>query len=329
MKLPPRMKIAHLPTPIEEMPRLSAELAGPRLFIKRDDQTGLAFGGNKTRKIEFLLADAQSHGAQTLITGGAIQSNHCRQVAAAAARFGYSCLLVLAGDDPGDYSANLMLDRMFGADLIWAGKESRDQVLEATFQTALVEGRRPYLIPYGGSNTLGAAAYVAAIQELTEQINCGECALIENPDWIVFASSSGGTQAGMMLGGKVANFNSKILGISVDEPSNILQTRVANLANQTAKLLDIDCQFSDTDVLVNSAYTNEGYGVMGELERGAIALFAKTEGILLDPVYTGRAAGGLIDLIRSGFIGKEDSVLFWHTGGTPALFADNYRNMVI
>jgi len=213
--------------------------------------------------------------------------------------------------------------------------------LEATFQTAWEGGKRPYLIPYGGSNSLGAAAYVAAVQELAEQINCGECALNENPDWIVFASSSGGTQAGMMLGGKVANFNGKILGISVDEPSNILQIRVANLANETANLLDVDCQFSDTDVLVNSAYTNEGYGVLGELERGAIALFAKTEGILLDPVYTGRAAGGLIDgissigvgrcaiFIRSGFIGKEDSVLFWHTGGTPALFADNYRNMVI
>lgn len=329
MKQLPRLRIAHLPTPIESLPRLSEELGGPRLYIKRDDQTGLAFGGNKTRKIEYLLAEAQAHGALTIITAGAVQSNHCRQVAAAAARFGYACILVLAGDDPGVYSANLLLDRLFGAELVWAGKKNRDQVLEATFRRAWDNGKRPYLIPYGGSNTLGAAAYVAAIQELAEQIISGKSALTDNPDWIVFASSSGGTQAGMLLGGRVVNFNGKILGISVDKPSIELQIRVAKLANETAELLDIEYQFSDTDVLVNSDYINEGYGVMGDLERGAIALFAQTEGILLDPVYTGKAAGGLIDLIRSGFIGKDDSVIFWHTGGTPALFADNYQNLVI
>lgn len=329
MKQLPRLRIAQLPTPIEALPRLSEELGGPCLYIKRDDQTGLAFGGNKTRKIEYLLAEAQAHGAQTIITAGAVQSNHCRQVAAAAARFGYACILVLAGDDPGVYTANLLLDRLLGAELVWAGKENRDQVLEDTFRGAWDNGKRPYLIPYGGSNTLGAAAYVAAIQEMAEQIISGESGLTDNPDWIVFASSSGGTQAGMLLGGRVVGFNGKILGISVDEPSIDLQIRVAKLATETAELLDIEYQFSDTDVLVNSDYINEGYGVMGDLERGAIALFAQTEGILLDPVYTGRAAGGLIDLIRSGFIGKDDSVIFWHTGGTPALFADNYQNLVI
>jgi D-cysteine desulfhydrase family pyridoxal phosphate-dependent enzyme len=327
MRKLPRLKIAHLPTPVEALPRLSAELSGPRIYIKRDDQTGLALGGNKTRKIEYFMADAQSHRARTIITTGAAQSNHCRQVAAAAARFGYDCFLVLTGGSPKITSGNFLLDHLLGAEIVWTDVESRDQTLNDVFQDAWDRGRRPYLIPYGGSNPLGAAAYLAAFQELDEQIKLGETPMTKRPDWIVFASSSGGTQAGLVLGERLLNYDCKILGISVDEPSNQLKHIVSRLAMETAAFLGVDIHVSEDEVLVNSDYTGGGYGVLGELEKNAIKLFARTEGLLLDPVYTGRAAGGMIALIHAEYIGKDDSVLFWHTGGTPALFADKYQDL--
>jgi len=322
----PRVKIAYLPTPIEPLPRLSAALGGPNLFIKRDDLTGLAFGGNKTRKLEFLLADAQSQGSHTLITAGAIQSNHCRQTAAAAARFGLGCILVLYGDPPAGPSGNLFLDQLLGAEIIWTTRPERDKVLKETFDATWAAGRRPYLIPYGGSNQLGAAAYAYAMQEMVAQFDASPG--LSSPRWVVFPSSSGGTQAGMVLGAKIFGFPGKILGISVDEAQGVLQSRVANLANLTAEYLGETIHFSPEDIFVNANYLGDGYGVMGEPEREAIHLFATLEGMLLDPVYTGRAAAGLIDLIRSGYFTRQDSVLFWHTGGSPALFADRYVSLV-
>jgi len=313
----PRVKIAHLPTVIEELPRLSSFLNGPRIFIKRDDQTGLAFGGNKTRKLEFLLAEAKAEGAQTLITTGALQSNHCRQTAAAAVRFGLRCLLVLVGEPPSTPSANLLLDKLLDAEIVWTDKESRDDVLNNVFQEAVQENRKPYLVPYGGSSPTGAAAYAFAIRELIEQ-NL-------KPDWIVFASSSGGTQAGMVAGAKAFGFNGKILGISVDEPEEVLAGRVANLANEVLKKIGVAGEIVRDDVIVNSDYTGAGYGVMEQKEIDAIKLFARKEGVLLDPVYTGRAGAGLLSLIREGFFPKESTILFWHTGGTPGLFAERYR----
>jgi D-cysteine desulfhydrase family pyridoxal phosphate-dependent enzyme len=313
----PRLRFANLPTPVEFLPRLSAELGGPELFVKRDDLTGLAFGGNKTRKLEFLLAEAQSQGAGSLITAGAVQSNHCRQTAAAAARFGLECILVLAGDPPPQLSANTLLDRLFGAEIVWSASSERDQVLKQTFDHAWNAGRRPYLIPYGGSSPTGAAAYALAIQELMEQQF--------NPDWIVFPTSSGGTQAGMLAGAAIHGYKGKILGISVDEPAERLKTRVAGLAQETADILGHSLALSPDEILVNDGYLGGGYGVMGENERQAVKLFARSEGLLLDPVYTGRAAGGLVDLVRQGFFSPDQRVLFWHTGGTPALFADRYR----
>jgi D-cysteine desulfhydrase family pyridoxal phosphate-dependent enzyme len=314
----PRIRFAHLPTPIETMPRLEEALHGPRLFVKRDDLTGLAFGGNKTRKLEFLLAEAQVEGADTLITAGALQSNHCRQTAAAAARFGLDCILVLAGDPPVHESANLLLDELFGAQIVWTNRAHREEILQASFDSARVQGKKPYLVPYGGSNSTGALGYAFAMEEFSGQH--------VEADWIVFASSSGGTQAGLVLGARLFGFSGKILGISVDEPQRDLQNHVAQLASETSGRLGARIEFSADEVLVNADYAAPGYGVMTELERAAIQLFAKCEGLLLDPVYTGRAAACLIDLIRKGFFKKGETVLFWHTGGQTALFADTYQN---
>jgi D-cysteine desulfhydrase family pyridoxal phosphate-dependent enzyme len=319
----PRIQIAHLPTPIEPLPRLSAALGGPRLWVKRDDLTGLAMGGNKTRKLEFLVAEAQANGARTLITAGVVQSNHCRQTAAAAARYGFNCILVLAGDPPGFRTGNLLLDELLGAEIVFAVPGERENKLQETFQQAWDQGRRPYLIPYGGSNPTGAAAYAFAVQELLSQLEAGSYGAMR-PDWILFASSSGGTQAGLALGTRLFHYPGSVLGISIDEKAPVLQTRAAELAAAAAGLLGEDLKFSPQDILVNDDYLGGGYGVLGDPEREAIHLFAHTEGLILDPVYTGRAAAGLIDLIRKGFFSREQSVLFWHTGGAPALFADKY-----
>ncbi len=312
-----RLLFAHLPTPVEELPRLREALGGPRLLIKRDDQTGLAFGGNKTRKLEFLVAEAREQGAKTLITGGALQSNHCRQTAAAAARFGFECILVLTGDKPQQSSGNLLLDQLFGAEIEYvADRNDRDSILQETLDRATKEGKKPYLVPYGGSNSTGALGYAFAIKELIDQN--------VNADWIVFASSSGGTHAGLLLGQRVFRFRGKILGISVDEPEEWLKNEVSQLASATSEKLGERIEFTPADVLVNADYCDAGYGVVTEREREAIRLFASCEGLLLDPVYTGRAAAGMIDLIRKGFFKRDESVLFLHTGGLPALFADQY-----
>lgn len=314
----PRIRFAHLPTPIEPMPRLEKALNGPHLFVKRDDQTGLAFGGNKTRKLEFLVAEAQAAGADTLISAGALQSNHCRQTAAAAAKFGLTCVLVLVGEPPVRPSANLLLDRLFGARIIWAEKNQRDAILKHTFDNLLAQGHSPYLVPYGGSNSTGALGYAYAMEEFMGQGL--------KSDWIIFASSSGGTQAGLLLGAQLFNYPGGLLGISVDEPQAVLQSRVAALASETAGRLGPPIEFAPDQVLVNADYASPGYGVLTDVERESIQLFAKYEGLLLDPVYTGRAAAGLIDLIQKGFFKKEETVLFWHTGGQPALFAEKYQS---
>jgi len=322
----PRLRFAHLPTPIEVLPRLTEALGGPRLLVKRDDQTGLAFGGNKTRKLEFLVAEAQVGGAKTMITTGAIQSNHCRQTAAAAARFGFNCILVLVGEAPEQASANLLLDQLFEAEIVWAEKTQRDAVLQEIFKKASTQGRNPYLVPYGGSSPTGALGYAYAMEEFVQQKPYEGLKPSQSfPDWIVFASSSGGTQAGLVLGGHKFGYPGKVLGISVDEPQRKLQLRVAKLATETSERLGSRIDFKPDEVLVNADYATPGYGVLTGVEHEAISLFAKYEGLLLDPVYTGRAAAGMIDLIRNGFFRKDESILFWHTGGQPALFAEKYQ----
>ncbi|MDL1912899.1 D-cysteine desulfhydrase family protein [Chloroflexi bacterium CFX6] len=326
----PRLHFAHLPTPIEELPRLSDLLAGPRILVKRDDQTGLAFGGNKTRKLEFLVAEAQEQGAKTLISGGAIQSNHCRQTAAAAARYGLECTLVLTGDLPGEPSANLLLDELFGAKIVAVpDRKDRDRILQETFDNAVAEGKKPYLVPYGGSSPTGALGYAFAMEELMKQMQ--DLQVLEELgglDWIVFGTSSGGTHAGLALGQRLFGFKGRVLGISIDESEEWLKSHVSKLASDASERLGERIEFTPADVLANADYCRAGYGVLTDAEREAVQLFAKYEGLLLDPVYTGRAAAGMIDLIRKGFFKKDETVLFWHTGGQPALFADKYANKI-
>ncbi len=317
-----RLNFAHLPTPIEELPRLSAALGGPRLLVKRDDQTGLAFGGNKTRKLEFLVAEARDQGADTLISAGAMQSNHCRQTAAAAAKFGFKCILVLTGDKPDQASANFLLDGLFDAQIVTvADRANRDRILKETFDKAIAEGNKPYLVPYGGSSPTGALGYAFAVEEFMKQG--------VNADWMVFGTSSGGTHAGLVLGQRVFGFNGKVLGISIDESEEWLKTHVSALASDASEKIGKRIEFTLADVLATADYCRAGYGVLTEAEREAVKLFAKYEGLLLDPVYTGRAAAGLIDLIRKGFFKKNETVLFWHTGGQPALFADKYQSHLL
>jgi D-cysteine desulfhydrase family pyridoxal phosphate-dependent enzyme len=312
----PRVLFACLPTPVEALPRLSAALNGPRLWVKRDDQTGLAFGGNKARKLEFLLAEAQANGTKTLVSVGAAQSNHCRQVAALACRYGLDCILVLSGEADQQPSGNLLLDGLFGSEIVWTTRPEREATLQRVFAEAWSGGRRPYLIPVGGSTGVGALGFEAAFHELLAQG--------VNPDWIVVASSSGGTQAGLALGARRANWGGKVLGISIDEPQTELQRIVAEIANQAASGLGESLRLSPSDICVNADYLGEGYGILGAPEIEAIRLFAQSEGLLLDPVYTGRAAAGLIDLVRKRFFKSDETVVFWHTGGTPALFAEQY-----
>jgi D-cysteine desulfhydrase family pyridoxal phosphate-dependent enzyme len=310
---PPRVQIAHLPTPVEPLPHLSETLGGPELWIKRDDQTGLAFGGNKTRKLEYLVAEALDQGARTLITRGARQSNHCRQTAAAAAKFGLGCILVLSGNAAPEADGNLLLDRLMGAEIVWTEGEDPDRVLESVYERAQEEGRKPSLIPYGGSNAVGASAYAFAMRELKEQD--------QRFDRVVFASSSGGTQAGMIAGAAMEAIKAHVTGISVDLDADGLKARISPLLGKIADLIGLDLDPDAALIDVNDGYLGGGYGVLGEAEREAIDLFARLEGVLLDPVYTGRAAAGLIDLIRHGGISPDERILFWHTGGTPALFA--------
>jgi len=322
MKKISRLHFAHLPTPIEELATLSAVLGGPRLLIKRDDQTGLAFGGNKTRKLEFLIAEAQSQGADTLISGGAIQSNHCRQTAAAAARYGFKCKLVLSGEKLKQLSANILLDNLFGAEVIYVEDRAyRDQILQETFDKTKADGKKPYLVPYGGSSPTGALGYAFAMEEFINQ-NI-------QADWILFGTSSGGTHAGLVLGQRLFDFKGKVLGISIDESEEHLKNHVSQLASSASEKLGDRINFTKDDVFADENYCQSGYGVFGEGEREAIHLFARHEGLLLDPVYTGRAAAGMIDLIRKGFFKKDETILFWHTGGQPALFADKYSQELL
>ncbi|PWH13122.1 MAG: D-cysteine desulfhydrase family protein [Ardenticatenia bacterium] len=319
----PRVSLGHFPTPLEGLPRLARHLGIARLLVKRDDQTGLAGGGNKTRKLEFLVADALAQGADTLVTAGAAQSNHCRQTAAAAARLGLGCVLVLGGAPPTELpTGNLLLDTLLGAELRWSGPYRRGELLHQVVEELRAVGRRPYLIPYGGSNALGAAGYAHAMPELAEQ--CGGSGPLAAIDRIVIASSSGATQAGLVVGAHMVAYPGQILGIAIDKdepPDRPYAEHLATLAEQTAALLGVARTFTPQDFTVTREYVGAGYGVVGELEREAIRLTARLEGLLLDPVYTGRAMGGLIDLIHRRVIGPKETVLFWHTGGMPALFA--------
>jgi D-cysteine desulfhydrase family pyridoxal phosphate-dependent enzyme len=316
----PRFELAQLPTPIEKLVRLSRELGGPELLIKRDDQTGLALGGNKTRKLEFLVGDALAQDADTLVTVGAAQSNHCRQTAAAAAKAGLKCELILNGTKTDLPNGNLLLNRLFGATEHWIERSQRAAKLREVTDRLRAQGDKPYVIGVGGSNGVGATGYVVAMIELMEQLRASG----QRVDHILFGTSSGGTQAGIELGARIVGFSGTLHGLSIDknEPEHLeYESEVAQIANECAAYIESEKRLSKADIKVVYGYMGEGYGVVGELEREAVHLMARNEGIVLDPVYTGRAFGALLDLIRKRVFKRGETVLFWHTGGAPALFA--------
>jgi D-cysteine desulfhydrase family pyridoxal phosphate-dependent enzyme len=288
-------------------------------LIKRDDQTGLASGGNKTRKLEFVVADALAQDADTLITIGGPQSNHCRQTAAAAAKLGLRCVLVLSGEPQSQemWQGNLLLDALLGAEVRWSGRRTREEVMAETARELRTAGARPYVIPVGASVPLGAAGYVAAVEEVAKQLKEKGT----EADRMVFPSGSAGTQAGILVGVKALGLKARVEGICDGANADEVLPKIKALAAETISLLGLDIRLADEDFVLHGTYGQPGYGVITTAEREAIRLLARTEGVIVDPVYTGRALSGLIDLIRQGVYAETETVLFWHTGGMAGLFA--------
>jgi 1-aminocyclopropane-1-carboxylate deaminase/D-cysteine desulfhydrase-like pyridoxal-dependent ACC family enzyme len=313
----PAVPLAPFPTPVDGLPRLRDTLGGgPRLLIKRDDTIGFAFGGNKVRKMQLVAADAQRHGADTLITSGGVQSNHARVTAAAAARLGMRCVLVANGAPPERPTGNALLDGLLGAEVRYvATRDARALATEGAAEEARREGRTPYVIPVGASTPLGAAAYVLAVRELLSQI--------EPPDVIVHSSSSGGTQAGLVAGCALAGVPTRVIGVSADEPARRLEEEVRRIIHGLPDLISTSSShvLRDLRVDVDDRFVGEGYGVSTEASREAIALMARTEAIFLDPTYTAKAMAALVAAVRTNAFKAADTVLFWHTGGQVALFA--------
>jgi L-cysteate sulfo-lyase len=318
----PRHYLAHLPTPLERLDRLTAELGGPEIWIKRDDCTGLSTGGNKTRKLEFLMAEAEREGATMVITQGATQSNHARQTAAFAARLGMSCHILLedrTGSNAPDYnhSGNVLLDHLHGATTEKRpGGADMVAEMETVADRLRDEGHTVYVIPGGGSNPTGALGYVNCAFEMVGQFNDRGLRV----DQIVHATGSAGTQAGLITGLKAMNTGIALLGIGVRAPRPKQEENVFALACATAEKLGCPGVVLREDVVANTDYVGAGYGIPTDAALEAIRLFAELEGILLDPVYSAKGAAGLIDLIRKGHFRRDERVVFVHTGGAAALF---------
>ena len=316
----PRFYLAEFPTPIHYLESFSKACSGPAILMKRDDITSLGMGGNKTRKLEFLIGEALKQGKDTLVTAGGLQSNHCRLTAAAARKAGQSCHLVLNGIKPESLNGNLLLDRIFGANIHYCDRKDRDSRLNQVAEDLAAAGKKPYVIPVGGSNSIGSAGYVNAMLELETQLKDMHVQL----DAIVFATSSGGTQAGLTLGAKIINFKGQVIGISIDQTKTgdePFPPVLTEIANTTAQRIGFPIHLVEEDFFLNCDYLGAGYAMPGDIEFNAIRDLAQYEGILLGPVYTARAMGGLISLIQKGYFRKDQTVLFWHTGGTPEVFA--------
>lgn len=318
----PRLGLADLPTPLEPMKRLTAHLGGPRLWVKREDATGLGFGGNKLRKLDYVLHAAVSSGADTFVSGGVVQSNSQRQVAAAAARLGLACHLAvyhgrIAPPTPEyETSGNAFLNRLFGAhfhDVPWTG--DRNAAIRTLVDDLQAKGHKPYFVPYGVSNALGAVGYATTIAEIEQQA----AASVFTPAAIVHCTGSAGTQAGLVAGAAVAMPNTAIVGIDIDAEPARVRADVVALAREASNLLDI--AFDEATVEVVAGHAGPAYGVPHEATIEAIRLAGRLEALLLDPVYSGKGLAGLIALIRQGRWRRDQDVIFLHTGGAPALFA--------
>lgn len=334
----PKIDLIHLPTPFQKLENLSSELDGPEIFVKRDDLTGLAFGGNKSRKLEFIIPDVLEKKADVIITWASLQSNWCLSTTAAARKFGIKPVLVLfkTYDLPEEYDGNLLLDFILEADIrikeAERGKvvseEYAKQIIDDIIMEVKKEGYSPYVAPIGGSmvggsmdKPLGAISYVNALVEMLEQAE--EQGL--DVDYIVHATGSGGTQAGLVVGAKSMTDNVKVLGISVSYEKGPFSEDVLTISEDTINALGIDLEINKEDVLVFDEYIKEGYGIVNQEVSDMVRLVAKREGIFLDPVYTGKAMVALVDLIRKGYFKKGDKIVFFHTGGTAALFPNKHR----
>jgi len=321
----PRIRLANLPTPLEEMTTLSTVLEGPRLFIKRDDNTGLSFGGSKARVLEFTMADAVRKKSDVLIaTGGraGIQSNWIRITSAAARKLGMKMIAVLRGKEPNRYEGNLLLDLILGADIRFfnMSPEETEKLMKDIADELRDQGHNPYIA--SDEALPGTVGYAYAMFELVGQVNKMGIKI----DFIVNASGSGGTQAGLMVGAKALNTGVKTIGISVAENRKILAEETAEKANDLAKFLGMKFSFNPEDIAVFDEYVGEGYGVLNREIMDAIEMVVGKEGIFLDPVYTGKAMSALTCLIKKGYFREDENVVFIHTGGTPALFA--YENVI-
>jgi L-cysteate sulfo-lyase len=318
----PRLGLTRTPTPLEPLKRLSAHLGGPRLWVKAEDATGLGFGGNKLRKLDYVLHEAIASGADTLVSGGVVQSNSQRQVAAAAAKLGLECHLAvyhgrLAPPTPEyEFSGNALLNKLYGAtlhDTPWTG--DRNQAIHDLSEQLRRDGRTPFMVPYGVSNALGAVGYTSAAVEIAEQSN----ALGFEPAAIVHCTGSGATQAGLVVGGSVCLPNTRVVGIDIDAEPDRVTADVTRFASEAADLLDVP--FDTASIEVVAGHAGPAYGVPHAATLEAIKLAGKLEGMALDPVYSGKGLAGMMALIQQGRWGQNDDVVFLHTGGATALFA--------
>jgi L-cysteate sulfo-lyase len=318
----PRVSLAHLPTPLEHLPRLSEHLGGPQIYVKRDDCTGLATGGNKTRKLEFLVADAIEKKADVLITQGAVQSNHARQTAAAACKVGMDCELVFEkrvadADDAYNQSGNVLLDRIYGANIREVEKGSdMNAAMEEVADELRAAGRTPYIIPGGGSNPIGALGYVNCALEFMDQANRDGLVI----DHVVHATGSAGTQAGLVVGLNMTHSGIPLLGIGVNAPQDVQEEKVWALTKETAAFVGAPDCVSREDVVANCDYVGDGYGIPTREMNDAVVLLARLEGLLFDPVYSGKGLAGMIDLVQKGFFQEAKNIVFLHTGGVAGLF---------
>ncbi len=319
----PRVSLAHLPTPFEYLPRLTEYLNGPNIYVKRDDCTGLGTGGNKTRKLEFLIADAIEKKADVIITQGAVQSNHARQTAAAAAKVGMRCELVFekrVTDASSAYmeSGNVFLDKLFGANIqeVVSGSDMNKE-MENISSALREEGMNPYIIPGGGSNSIGALGYVDCVFELIGQANTMNVVI----DTIIHATGSAGTQAGIVVGAKALNSKIPVLGIGVNADKEKQEEKVYQLACELSDFMGLPGLVERNDIVANCDYVGDGYGIPTDEMNEAILLLARQEGLLFDPVYSGKGLAGMIDLINKGYFKKQENIAFIHTGGSAGLFA--------
>lgn len=318
--VPPRFPLAILPTPLVEAPRLAAALGGPRLFLKRDDLTGFGFGGNKVRGLEFYMADALAQNAEVVVTGAGPQSNHIRATSAAARVAGLDVVAVMHDSRPPTSQGNLLLDEILGAELRFTNDPDRtvvDRVIEEVAGELRESGRRPYVIPRGGTAPLGSLGYISCVKEMGEQLE----RMGVRPNCVVVTTGACGTHAGLLAGAKITGAAFRILGITVSRPVSECVSRIASLAVDTARLAGQEIALREGDILVRDGFIGGGYGITTPDGVEAIRLVARTEGLFFDPVYTGKALAGLTAEIRSGLLTAKDTVVFIHTGGEPGLFA--------